>query len=461
METLIEMVGHFNLGKELITESEELENVSRLNLRAAIKAKLSSAYEPALNFITTGISLLPDNPWEANYELTLSYYFEKGEIEYLNAMWDKALATFEQISIHVSTVLERCKVSEYKATLYRMKNDLRTSLDISVQALSMLGVDLKAFPDAKDVEIEIEKCNQMLKGKDTDNLFHLPELTDPEKLQAMALLRECFAPAYFLGSSLIAIIGVRMTEITLKGGNNIHSSVGYIFLSSVTQVVFQSDYDNAYKYGLLSLRLNDEKYQIKEYEALILDMWGSFACHYKESVDISRKYLVRGYYSGVENGSYQWAGYCAVNILFQSFWGSDTLYEAEERVDKITPGLSKIDQNMVQYFYAVKASIHNLKEDVEEWSVLSEDLWPNFKEVLKQCKAQNDLLTPFVDAICRLLLANFFSSEKANDYALQAEQYLAGAPGIFLNPVFYFHQSIAYSTTFHLVDKTHKEKYLT
>ncbi|MGL1934501.1 MAG: PAS domain S-box protein [Fibrobacterales bacterium] len=459
-ETLIGMVGHFNLGKNFITDSEEKENVCRLNLRAAKKAKLSSAYRPALDFIITGMTLLPDNSWETNYELSLSYYFEKGEIEYLNAQWDDALATFEEISNHVSTLLERCKISEYKATLYRMKNDLTTSLNISVEALSMLGIELKAFPDIQDVEMEIKRCNQMLQGKDTDSLFHLPELTDPLKLQAMALLRECFAPAYFLGSNLIAIIGVRMTEITLRDGNNPHSSVGYIFLSSVTLVVFQNDYDTAYKFGLLSLRLNDDKYQIKAYEALILDMWGSFVCHYKKSVDISQKYLLRGYYSGIENGSYQWAGYCAINILFQSFLGSDTLYKVEEKVNQITPGLSKIDQNMVQYFYAVSASIHNLKEPVEDWSVVPEDYWPHSKEVLKQCRIQNDLLTPFVDAICRLLLANFFSSEKANEYALQAEHYLVGAPGIFLNPVFYFHQSIAYSSTYHLVDESHKEQYV-
>jgi len=428
-------------------------------LKTAQKAKQSSAYLPALNYINICKEYLPEDSWETNYKLSLSYYFEKGEIEYLNAGWDAALATFEEVSKHVTTLLERCKISEYKATLYRMKNDLKTALNIGVAALNELGIEIKAFPDEEDVGIEIERCNQLLKGKDTDSLFHLPELTDPLKLQSMALLRECFAPAYFLGSNLIAIIGIRMTEITLERGNNPHSSVGYIFLSSVTLAVSQNDYDNAYKYGLLALRLNDDKYQIKAYEALILDMWGTFVCPYKKSVDISRKYLMRGYYSGVENGSYQWAGYCAIISLFQSFWGPDTLDEVEKTVDKIIPGLGKIDSNMVQYYYAVKATIHNLKDPVPDWSVLSEEFWPDSREVLKQCRIQNDLLSLFVDTICRLSLANWYNSKKANDYAVQAEQYLAGSPGIFLNPVFHFHQSIAYAATYHLVDETKKEQY--
>ncbi len=459
VENLFEITNHFNQGKELISDAGERVKIAHLNLKTARKAKLSSAYLPALNYIEMCIEFLPENSWKINYELTLACYFEKGEIEYLNAQWDEAIVTFDEVSEHADTLLEQCKVSAYKATLYRMKNDLNAALDIGISALSTLGIKLKAFPDADDVAIEIESCNQMLNGKDTDSLFHLPELTDPLKLQAMELLRECFAPAYFLGSNLIAIIGVRMTKITVEDGNNPHSSVGYIFLSSITLAISQKEYDDAYKYGLLALRLNDDKYQIKAYEALIYDMWGTFICPYKKSVSISRKHLMKGYYSGVENGSYQWAGYCAIIYLFQSFWGTDTLDEVETMIDGIVHGLSSIDPNMVQYYYAVRATIHNLKEPAQDWGVFDDEFWPNSTEILKQSEIHNDLLTPFVDAVCRLSLANIFSSEKANDYAHQAEQYLAGAPGIFLNPIFYFHQTVAYSSTFQLVDETEKDQY--
>ena len=458
-ETLLEMVRHFNESRELIRTPTEKKNVCRLNLRASKKAKRSSAYEPALRYIKSGVAFLPENPWQTDYELTLSCYLEKGEIEYLNADWDNALATFDEASEHARTLLERCKIAEYKVTLYRMKNDLETALGIGVAALGELGIEIKAFPDESDVGTEITRCNQMLAGKDLDSLFDLPELTDPLKLSAMALLRECFAPAYFLGSNLIAIIGVRMTEITLTDGNSPHSSVGYIFLSSVTLAVIQSDYDSAYKLGLLSLRLNDEKYHVKAYEALILDMWGTFVCPYKKPIPIAREYLMRGYYSGVENGSYQWAGYCAGISLFQSYWGPDTLDEVADRIDKIIPGLRKIDPNMAQYYYAIKAGIHNLREPVSDWSILSADIWPDAQEVLKQCRIQNDLLTLFVDITCRLSLANWFNSENASEYAAQAEQYLAGAPGIYLNPVFHFHQTMAYAANYHRVEATQKELY--
>ena len=259
-DKIFEVVNHLNIGRRLITDIQEMERLAQLNLRAACKAKLSSAYEPALNYITIGIECLPKDSWSLNYDLTLEYYLQKGETEYLNSSWDKSIATFNEALTKVKTVLDRCSINEYKSTLYRMKNDLRTSLDIGVKALGELGIHIKAFPSEAEVSDEIERINKLIKDKDMASFFNLPELESREKLSAMKLLRECFAPAYFLGSRLISIIGIRMTEITINHGNSPHSAVGYIFFSAITLAADLNDFDNAYSFGKLALRLNDEKY---------------------------------------------------------------------------------------------------------------------------------------------------------------------------------------------------------
>jgi len=47
---------------------------------AAKKAKMSAAFEPAFNYLATGIGLLDKNRWEEYYELTLSMYTEAVEV---------------------------------------------------------------------------------------------------------------------------------------------------------------------------------------------------------------------------------------------------------------------------------------------------------------------------------------------------------------------------------------------
>ena len=289
---------------------------------------------------------------------------EKGEIEYLNARWDDALESFDTALGHAADVLDRCTINAYKSTLYRMKNDLRTSLSIGLEALAELGIELNSFPDEADVSEEIARAHDLIYDTDWDSVADHAELDDPSKMAAMALLRECFAPAYFLGSRLISIIGIRMTEITVKYGVCPNSAPGCIFFSAITLSSDLKDFDRAYRVGKLALTLNADKYANKAYEALIFDMWGTFVCHYKEPMENARRYLMQGYHSGVETGSYQWAGYCAMIHLFMSFWGPGTLEEVTEQIEAILPRLEKVDPNMAQYYYAIKATTANLVDEV-------------------------------------------------------------------------------------------------
>ncbi len=325
-ERIFDIVNHLNKGQSLLGDKSEKEQLARLNLIAGRKAKFTSAYQPALIYITNGIKLLPHNSWEEDYHLTFSYHIEKGEIEYLTASWDEALLTFDQALEHIDSLLDRCKVNEYKVTLYRMKNDLESSLNLGVQTLDLFAIKLKAFPEEDELIAEVNRANETIATRKIENFIDLPEMQDPEKLATMVLLRECVPPSYFLGSRLLFILGIKMIELSLTYGNSPHSSVGYIYYSLTLAFVAQ-DFETAYKFGNLALRLNDKKYHVKPYEALILNMWGGFVSHYTEHLDRSKEHLMRGYYSGVENGSYQWAGYCAINFLFMCFWGTDSLKE--------------------------------------------------------------------------------------------------------------------------------------
>ena len=459
-ENVFEVVTHLNYGACLIHDRDEKTHLAMLNLAAARKAKLSSAYASALTLITAGIMHLPDDSWDTQYERTLSFYLEKGEIEYLNARWDESIATFDDALARVSTLLDRSRIRQYKTILYRMKNDLQSALDISIVALGELGFTLDTFPDDAAVAKEIERTRQLFSECDFDRLLALPELPDPLLGVTMSLLTECFAPAYFLGSKLTSIIGIIMTEITIKHGNCSYSPAGYIFYSSITLAVDSRDFDSAFLFGRLALQLN-EKYHDKASEACILDMWGTFVCHHKEPIGIAKGHLLKGYYSGIENGSYQWAGYCAMIQLFMYFWGPNTLQEVSKNIELIAPNLEKIDPNMVQYFYAVQAAVFNLTHDVEHKTVLSDEIWAQQKAVLKRGFQQQDVFTLLVDATCRLSLANWYGDDdEAKNYAELGDTYLDGTPGVFINPVFLFHQSLAYASSYEKVDTPTQKHYL-
>ena len=82
---IFDIVNQLNEASDLITEQLEKDELAQLNLQAGKKAKASTAYEPALRYLETGLKLLPFNSWENQYKLTLDIHirnFRSSLLEY-------------------------------------------------------------------------------------------------------------------------------------------------------------------------------------------------------------------------------------------------------------------------------------------------------------------------------------------------------------------------------------------
>src|SRR4029077_9106657 len=68
-EKIFEIVNQLNRGAVLITSRENREQLAKLNLIAGKRAKASTAYTSALNYLIAGAALLADETWERRHEL--------------------------------------------------------------------------------------------------------------------------------------------------------------------------------------------------------------------------------------------------------------------------------------------------------------------------------------------------------------------------------------------------------
>jgi PAS domain S-box-containing protein len=82
-EAIFEIVNQLNRGSHLLTFVEDRERVAELNLIAAQRAKLSTAYDSALKYLRAGRSLLAEESWETNHQLIFSIESLTAECELL------------------------------------------------------------------------------------------------------------------------------------------------------------------------------------------------------------------------------------------------------------------------------------------------------------------------------------------------------------------------------------------
>jgi predicted ATPase len=63
-EAIFEIVNQLNRGAALTTSQEERDQIAELDLVAGKRAKVSTAYASALNYLIAGAALLADDSWE-------------------------------------------------------------------------------------------------------------------------------------------------------------------------------------------------------------------------------------------------------------------------------------------------------------------------------------------------------------------------------------------------------------
>ncbi|MCC5604101.1 trifunctional serine/threonine-protein kinase/ATP-binding protein/sensor histidine kinase [Nostoc favosum] len=457
-EHLFDIVNHLNAGSSLIVEPAERYELAELNLKAGQRAKSSSAFVTALKLLETGMSYLPENSWQDNYLLTLNLYLQVGEAEFLNGKYEEALLIFEQTFSQVKTTLDMCRVNEYRIMCYRMENDLNSAYKIGLNTLELLGLEFTVYPDDAYLLEKLNQTKKVIGERSTFSLAELPPMQDEEKLMAQRILKEVWPIAYFLGSKALHITSMNITQLSVQYGNSPISVFGYMLYAF--NLVFQyGEVDSGYEFGELSLRLH-EVLRTKELEANILNMWGGLICHYKDHISQSKPYLLKGFNSGLETGSYQWSGYCSVNFLWQCLFGNESLEKTAEVAEDFIPSLRKIDKNMLNYHLLAMEAIANLTKPAEKIDELV-GTWADEGQVLEFALASSDMLTAFVVYIYKLALSNWYGEYiKAVEYAENAEKFVGGARGIFINPVFYFHQSIALAGAYAEVDTETQVIYL-
>ncbi|WP_375504868.1 AAA family ATPase [uncultured Nostoc sp.] len=156
-ENIFEIVNQLNEGYELIVKQSERDNLAKLNLQAGKKAKASTAYQVALNYLEIGLKMLTQNSWDYQYELTLEIYIQTIECLYLNTNFNRVEKLSEIVLQKVKHIIHKVKVYQIIILCYYAKFQPNKAIKVAIIALAELGINIPQEAD------EIEK--KLLKKK--------------------------------------------------------------------------------------------------------------------------------------------------------------------------------------------------------------------------------------------------------------------------------------------------------
>lgn len=442
-EHIFTIVNQINAGRSLITHRQELDSLAHLNFRAGRKAKLSTAYDAAIQYLTVSRKILPENYWSSQYNLMLALHENLAESAYLNGDFEQLQEQYDVILKNAFNILDEIKINEIKIQSLVAQNKLQKAVKIGLQVLDQLGISFVDVPTQDDVFLELQNTQILLADRDIKELLHLSEMTDLRKLAAMKILLSIAAASYISVPNLYLLIVFKLIELSLHYGNSSSSIYGYAAYGLLLCGVV-GDIEKGYQFGQLAIDLLD-RLNAQELTAKTVVLVHGFIQHWKCHTKETLTPLIEGYQAGLNTGDLEFSAYCLFLHFYHCYFVGKHLDSLQKEMDNYNKIIGKMKQDTTQNWHqAYWQAVLNLTQDIEQVSCLKGTAYDeDFKlETYQKSKERSGLFHLYFN---KLILSYLFNEESvAVENANYARQYLDGVVALLAIPTFYFYDSLSH-----------------
>ena len=255
-ERLFDVVNHLNTGAKLIEDVAEKNRLIELDLRAARKARSSTAYDPAVRYLQSAISLLPNNAWKSDYKTMAALKGELADSANLSADFALSESTVDEILNNATDLFDKVRAMEVRIRTLSSQAKLTDAWQETRKVLAMLGVRLPKNATMLHVGPALIRTKMIIARRGKRFVIKAPKMTDQRKLAALRILSDNSAMAYQLKFELLAVFIMNMVWLTYKYGNGPASpyalSLYALSLSGVLGDLAGGEY-----FGKLALELSE------------------------------------------------------------------------------------------------------------------------------------------------------------------------------------------------------------
>ena len=312
-EKMITIVNHLNEGIAYFSESD-LRTYAELNFKAANKAKQSSAYDNALEYLKIAQKLLGSSQWELHYDLAWEIHNELQYCLYLTGDWKGADEISDILLERSKEPIEKGLVLASRTRQYATTQRMRESILAAYEGLAILGFNLEEKPSEKDIQEELVLIDRQLQGRSIKSLVDLPLITDKKAKIANQLLMEIFPAAFLSGTGeMFPYLVLKSVNIALTYGNSSETAFAYAAFGMLL-CGYLEDTAKGYEYGKLGVELN-QKLDDEPLRARIVYVYTMFVHHWSNHWTSMTPWFKKGIEAGYQSGDLLYLAYSAQDCI--------------------------------------------------------------------------------------------------------------------------------------------------
>ncbi len=438
---LFDIANHLNSSVALIQDESEKQKLCELNLKAGIKAKETSAFQLAFDYLKAGINLLPKNSWNDQYETTFNLYALAGETAYMNA-------DFEAMNYHIDIVLEKAnnlmdkvKPYEIKILAFKAENKLIDAINTGLEFLEQLGEKFPKKPNMLHVMGALAKTKYKLRGKDTEYLSNLPPMANENKIAAMRIIADIASSSYWATPTLFPLLILRMVQMSLKYGNTAVSAFTFATYGVILCGVL-GQMKQGYEFGKLGLNLL-EKLNTKEWKTQIFNPIYALIVNWNEHIDETLKPLQESYHVGLETGAIEFACINTNIYCIHSFLSGKRLKRLEQEAKAYSESYFRFKQETnYNYNEVYRQGMLNFLGRSEDPLILTGSAY-NEEKMMAQNVERNDKTGLFFLHFNKLILCAVFGDHNnALHHATESRKLIEAVLAKFEIPNHHFYEAL-------------------
>ncbi|HTR12815.1 MAG TPA: ATP-binding protein, partial [Roseiarcus sp.] len=329
-EAIFDIVNQLNRGAALITSRVEREQLAELNLLAGKRAKASSAYASALNYLIACAAQLQGDAWERRQELIFELELQRAECEFLVGELSAAAERLATLSTRTGTTVERAAVACLRIDVCTALNQSDRAVVVCLNYLQHVGIDWSPHPTREEVEEEYKRIWRQLGGRSIEELADLSLMTDTEWRATMDVLTGAASSAQHTDANLFCLIPCRMANLSLEHGNCDGSCFAYVWLGMILGPHF-GEYEAAYRFGKLAVDLLEQR-ELRRFEARVYNGFGVLVSWTKH-VDTGRRLLRRAFDVANKIGDLTYAGFSRNTLITVLLAAGDPLSDVQREAE--------------------------------------------------------------------------------------------------------------------------------
>lgn len=459
-ELIFDIANHFNRGKALIATQEEFERVAEVNFVAGKRAKNSTAYASARNYLAQAIELLPPDSWTRRYEHTFDLYLAFSECEYLVGNFTEADAQFDKILGIARSNIDRAKVYSLRIKMYQVAGKYDDGVSVAFDALRHFDVTFPEFDadinEAVDAEFRDMWAN--LGQRAIRDLVDAPVAADPATRAIIDLLVDAGPCAYIARPMIFPLVTLKAVNVSMQRGNTSQSGFAYgVF--ALALVSFFGDIASAFEFSEMSLKLND-KFDNSPLRGTLLHLHGDHVLIWRRHFSTSIPILERAFAACLEVGDLVYAGYLAFETVWQLVEKGDTLTDVMAASTKYSAFALQCRNDAVYHTIRMEQRfVASLQGTTKSPLVFDDETFDEAASLAVVVGAAFGTGVVF-HHIMKQMLAFFYGRyAEALDFAAQAETLIGAAMSLPIEASYHFYHALTLTTLYPTVSAAQQKEY--